>query len=58
MHQALDMNGNIVFAHIGFNMLTLWMFGSDLENLLGPEAFSGFLLYRMWLICRGCAVID
>src|SRR4051794_11448702 len=30
------------FGHIFFNMLSLWMFGSVLENLWGPKKFLTF----------------
>lgn len=30
-------------SHLGFNMLSLWMFGADLERLWGPRRFA--LLY-------------
>src|SRR5688572_9227142 len=31
--------------HILFNMLGLWMFGSDLERLWGPRQFTKFFLF-------------
>ena len=41
------------FAHIFGNMLALWMFGSILENLWGPQRFLLF-----YLLCGvGAAVI-
>jgi membrane associated rhomboid family serine protease len=36
------MHGSI--AHIFFNMLSLWMFGSTLENMWGPKRFLTFYL--------------
>lgn len=44
MHQALDSQGGIVFAHIGFNMFALWMFGGTVENFLGSKRFLVFYL--------------
>ena len=44
MHQALDSNGNVVFAHILFNMFALWMFGSILENFWGAKRFLTFYI--------------
>jgi membrane associated rhomboid family serine protease len=32
------------FAHLFFNMLGLWMFGSELERLWGQKRFAAFLL--------------
>jgi membrane associated rhomboid family serine protease len=32
------------FFHILFNMLLLWWFGSDLEDMYGPREFLGFYL--------------
>ncbi|RFS23298.1 rhomboid family intramembrane serine protease [Chitinophaga silvatica] len=32
------------FAHVLFNMFTLWMFGATLENLWGPKRFLIFYL--------------
>lgn len=33
-----------LFAHILFNMLSLWMFGRTLENVWGPKRFLNFYL--------------
>ena len=51
MHQAYDIDiasGTInytpVFAHIGFNMFALWMFGSTLENFWGSKRFLQFYM--------------
>ena len=44
MHQALDPQGGIVFAHILFNMFALWMFGSILENVWGAKRFLTFYM--------------
>ncbi len=32
------------FGHLFFNLFTLWMFGSMLENLWGPKKFLGYYL--------------
>lgn len=43
MHGSFDdINGTIM--HIFFNMFSLWMFGSILENLWGPKRFLIFYL--------------
>lgn len=34
------------FYHILFNMLALWMFGRDLERIMGPKRFLTF-----WIVC-------
>jgi membrane associated rhomboid family serine protease len=44
MHQALDVQGGIVFAHILFNMFALWMFGTILENVWGSKRFLTFYM--------------
>jgi membrane associated rhomboid family serine protease len=51
MHQAYEIDlaaGTInytpVFAHIGFNMFALWMFGSTLENFWGSKRFLQFYM--------------
>jgi len=44
MHQAVDAHGQVAFAHILFNMFTLWMFGTILENYWGPKRFLQFYL--------------
>ncbi len=42
------------FMHILFNMLTLWMFGTILENYWGPKRFLNF-----YLICGiGAALVQ
>ena len=43
MHSAVDGTG-IVFSHILFNMFTLWMFGSILENVWGGKRFLTFYM--------------
>ena len=53
MHQALEANGGIVFAHIIFNMLALWMFGSSLEEFWGSKRFLTF--YMLCGIIAGIA---
>jgi membrane associated rhomboid family serine protease len=37
--------GGIIFYHILFNMLGLWMFGSPLENFWGPKRFFIFYFF-------------
>src|ERR1700734_3441956 len=44
MHQALDVQGGIVFSHILFNMYALWMFGTILENVWGSRRFLTFYM--------------
>jgi membrane associated rhomboid family serine protease len=44
MHQALDADGSVAFAHILFNMFALWMFGTILENVWGPKRFLTFYM--------------
>ena len=34
--------------HILFNMLFLWWFGKDVEDLYGPREFLAFYLVRRW----------
>lgn len=41
-HSFIDSDGTLLFSHIFFNMFTLWMFGTAVENLWGPKRF---LLY-------------
>lgn len=43
------MHGN--FTHIFFNMLMLWMFGRDLERLMGPRRF--FTYYMVCVVGAG-----
>jgi len=43
-HAAYDPFGRIVFYHIAFNMLALWMFGRILENTWGGKRFLIFYL--------------
>lgn len=38
------MHSNAGFAHIFFNMFSLWMFGSVLEQVWGPKRFLAFYL--------------
>ncbi|HMC85443.1 MAG TPA: rhomboid family intramembrane serine protease [Chitinophagaceae bacterium] len=47
------MHGGI--GHIFFNMLTLWMFGSTLENFWGSKRFITF--YTICGVCAGIAQI-
>ena len=37
------MHGHGDFGHLFFNMLALWMFGSELEQLWGPRRFSQYV---------------
>ncbi len=53
MHEAVDAGGNLVFTHIFFNMFTLWMFGSTLENFWGSKRFLQF--YMMCGLAAGLA---
>jgi membrane associated rhomboid family serine protease len=39
-------------GHIFFNMLALWMFGSDIEQYWGPKKFLGF-----YLVCGICSAL-
>src|SRR5438309_1305772 len=41
-HASYGMGGTIVFYHILFNMLGLWMFGRILENVWGGKRFLHF----------------
>jgi membrane associated rhomboid family serine protease len=43
-HASYDPRGHIIFFHILFNMLVLWMFGRILENVWGPKRFLFFYL--------------
>lgn len=43
-HAARNPDGTIVFFHILFNMLGLWMLGSALERVWGPKRFLIFYL--------------
>lgn len=43
-HASYDVNGNIVFFHILFNMFALFMFGRILENVWGAKRFLFFYL--------------
>jgi membrane associated rhomboid family serine protease len=43
-HAAYVPGGGIIFFHILFNMLTLWMFGRILENVWGAKRFLIFYL--------------
>jgi len=43
MHASVQ-GGQIVFSHILFNMFTLWMFGSILENVWGGKRFLTFYM--------------
>ena len=42
MHASFDPNGQIVFFHILFNMVGVWMFGSALETIWGRNKFLFF----------------
>lgn len=52
LHESYNDRGQVVFAHIFFNMFALWMFGSTLENYWGSKRFLNF-----YLICGIGAVI-
>jgi membrane associated rhomboid family serine protease len=44
-HASYDpVSGRVIFFHILFNMLVLWMFGRILENVWGPKRFLLFYL--------------
>jgi membrane associated rhomboid family serine protease len=43
-HATYVPGGGIMFFHILFNMLMLWMFGKILENVWGPKRFLFFYL--------------
>ena len=43
-HMARDPLGNVVFFHLFFNMLGLWMIGPTLERVWGPKRFLIFYL--------------
>ena len=43
-HASYDQFGQIVFSHILFNMVTLWMFGSTVESIWGAKRFLIFYL--------------
>jgi membrane associated rhomboid family serine protease len=43
-HASYSQGGQIVFIHILFNMLGLFMFGRVLENVWGPKRFLFFYL--------------
>lgn len=45
MHASVDMRtGQIIFYHILFNMIGLWMFGSPLEQIWGRNKFIFFYI--------------
>lgn len=43
-HAAYDSHGQIVFAHIFFNMFMLWQFGRTLESVWGAKRFIFFYI--------------
>lgn len=45
MHATLDMQGNIVFGHVFFNMFAVFMFGRTLETVWGAKRY---LIYYMF----------
>jgi membrane associated rhomboid family serine protease len=49
-YTAMFMHGG--WLHIGFNMLFLWVFGNNVEDLLGKARFLAF-----YLLCGSCAAI-
>ena len=44
MHASINVNGQIVFTHILFNMVGIWMFGSALEQVWGRNKFLFFYI--------------
>jgi len=42
MHASIDRTGRIIFYHILFNMVGIWMFGSPLERMWGRNKFLFF----------------
>lgn len=46
------------FFHILFNMLTLWMFGSELENLWGRKNFTYFFIIGVLFVSFLSFLID
>jgi len=42
MHASIDRTGRIIFYHILFNMVGIWMFGSPLERMWGRSKFLFF----------------
>jgi membrane associated rhomboid family serine protease len=44
MHQTIDEQGHIAFAHIFFNMFAVYMFGQLLERLWGPKRYLIFYM--------------
>jgi len=44
MHATYDIQGNIVFTHILFNMFAVFMFGRTLEVIWGPKKFLVYYL--------------
>jgi membrane associated rhomboid family serine protease len=38
------MHSQVTLMHIIFNMLMLWMFGRDLENIMGPRRFVTYYM--------------
>ncbi|MEI8059871.1 MAG: rhomboid family intramembrane serine protease [Ferruginibacter sp.] len=43
-HATRDADGSVVIFHVLFNMLGLWMFGTNLERIWGPKRFLIFYL--------------
>lgn len=41
-HATRDPDGSVVIFHVLFNMLGLWMFGTNLERIWGPKRFLIF----------------
>ncbi len=41
-HAFISGDGSIQFSHLFFNMFSLWMFGTAIENVWGPKRFLTF----------------
>ena len=51
VHATHYSNGAIYYGHILMNMFGLWMFGKDIEHLIGPKRF--LILYMIGIIVGG-----
>lgn len=43
-HAFVDSDGSVQFSHLFFNMFSLWMFGTAIENLWGPKRFITYYI--------------